>query len=121
MKGYKPLGQSVVLKFAFLNERKSDGGIIIPLDAASCLADLAHEVMAVSEITKKETSIKPGDYVTLRDNCTYKDLRIHGQHYVQVETFHLLGVADEKAVPTMPKEVFDITVEEAKVKTIVKN
>lgn len=113
MKGYKPLGDSIVFRMSGMNEHKTPAGIIIPLNISAKFNDMAHEVVAVSENCKLD--IKVGDYIVIRTGCVGKDLRIDGKHYIHLESFNVLGIADPKLYPTLPEEVFKIDVKQSKV------
>ena len=115
MKGYVPLGDSIILRLSGEAEETTDGGIIIPLEMATNFENMAHEVMAISDKSKTTIGVEVGEYVVLRNDCRYKDLQINKKHYIQLDSFHVLGIVDKKSYPTTINQVLHREVEQSKV------
>ncbi len=117
MKGYKPLGDTIVARLSGEIEKATDGGIIIPVDTASNFSEMAHEVVAVSDKVKTAIDVKVGDYVTFRNDCRYKDLQIDGEHFIQIDSFHVLGITDKEHYPTNINDILSREVKKPKIRT----
>ncbi len=115
MKGYTPLGDSIVIQLSGKIEETTTGGVIIPLDMAANFENMAHKVVAISEKSKLTIGAKVGDYVVLRNDCRYKDLQVDKKHYVQLDSFHVLGIAKKGSYPTTINEVLSREVRESKI------
>ena len=115
MKGYKPLGDSIVIKISGETEETTTGGVIIPLDTATNFENMAHEVMAVSDKSKETIGVKVGDYIVLREGGRGRDLQVNKNHYIQYDSFNILGVTKKGSYPTTINEILSLDVRHSKV------